>query len=114
LLAKLFLASALVIALVAVASPGNATMQFAAIAACCFTALLVAFQAGGDGHYGWFAGFLAMAVLLNPILPVPLERVPSLALMGVCIIVIASWMVNLQRAMPSQSIAQVLYPQDRA
>jgi hypothetical protein len=114
MLAKLFLTVALVIALLTVAFPGSATFQFAAIAACCFTALLVALQAGAEGHYAWFGGFLVMAVLLNPIMPIPLEPVPSLALMGICIIVTASWMVALQRAMPSQSIAQVLYPQDRA
>ena len=112
MLAKLFLTGALVITLLAVAFPGNATIQFAAITACCFTALLVSLQAGGDGHYGWFGGFLVLAVLVNPIVPIPLERVSSLALMGI-IIVIASWMVILRRAAPSQSIAQVLYPQDR-
>jgi hypothetical protein len=105
--------SALVITLLTVAFPGNATIQFAAITACCFTSLLIALRAG-EGHYAWLGGFLVMAVLLNPIVPVPLERVRLLALMGISIVVIASWMVIRRRAAPSQSIAQVLYPQERA
>lgn len=40
----------------------------------CAGALLVIVQAGHTGRYGWAAGFSAIALLYNPIVPLALSR----------------------------------------
>jgi hypothetical protein len=46
------------------------------MAAVCVAAVLAAFQSLSDRRYVWFSGFMAMAVLLNPIGPVSLPAYP--------------------------------------
>jgi hypothetical protein len=109
---KIVLVCAALFALLTLAFPGAAGIQVVAVAAVCATAVLAALQSLSDGRYLWFSGFMAMAVLLNPIGPISLTRIPTLALLAVCLTVLASWMAVVRGAMPSRSIAQVLYPRD--
>jgi hypothetical protein len=112
MLTKIFLITATFFALLTLAFPGQAGIQLLAIAAVCLTAVLAAIQAGGEGRYLWVSGFIAMAVLVNPVVPVPLTRVPALAMLGICLAILASWLVVLRRTVPSQTIAQVLHPRE--
>jgi hypothetical protein len=109
---KIFLIVAAVFALLTLVLPGAAGVQVVAVSAVCVAAVLAALQSLSDGRYVWFSAFMAMAVLLNPIGPISLTRIPTLALLGVCLAVLASWMTMVRGAMPSRSIAQVLYPRD--
>ncbi len=112
MLIKIVLICAAVFALLTLAFPGAAGVQVLAASAVCAAAVLAALQSLSDGRYVWFSGFMAMAVLLNPIGPISLTRIPTLALLAVCVAVLASWMTVVRGAMPSRSIAQVLYPRD--
>ena len=109
---KIVLICAAVFALLTLAIPGAAGVQAVAVAAVCVAAVLAALQSLSDGRYIWFSGFMAMAVLLNPIGPVSLTRIPTLALLGVCLAILASWITMVRGAMPSRSIAQVLYARE--
>jgi hypothetical protein len=109
---KIFLIGAAVFALLTLVLPGAAGLQVVAVSAVCAAAVLAALQSLSDGRYVWFSGFMAMAVLLNPIGPTSLTRLPTLALLAVCLTLLASWMAVVHDAMPSRSIAQVLYPRD--
>jgi len=51
----------------------------------CVSALLVVTQAWRAGKYSWAAGFVAMAVLFNPIVPLALARKTFLWLDLVCL-----------------------------
>jgi hypothetical protein len=53
-----------------------------------------------------------LAAVLNPILPIALPPTAAFLLLSVSLAILASWMVVLSRTVPSQSIAQVLHPQD--
>ena len=83
-----------------------------AVAAVCFAAVLAAIEAGRAGRYLWLCGLIVLAALLNPILPPALSTTGAVWLMTVSFAVLTSWMVVLGRTVPSQSIAQVLHPQD--
>ena len=48
------------------------------------TALLVVAEAVRDGKYFWAAGFVAIALLFNPVVPVTLSRKMFLGLDAVC------------------------------
>jgi hypothetical protein len=109
---KSFLVCAAVFALLTLAFPGAAGVQVIAVAAVCVTAVLAALQSLSDGHYGWFSAFMAMAVLLNPIGLVSLTSTPTLALLGIGLAILTSWITMVRGALPSRSIAQVLYPRD--
>jgi hypothetical protein len=52
----------------------------------CLTALLVVAQAFRERKYFWAAGFVAIAVLFNPIVPVTLSRKTFLWLDSVCVV----------------------------
>jgi hypothetical protein len=52
----------------------------------CLTALLVVAQAFRERQYFWAAGFVAIAVLFNPIVPVTLSRKMFLWLNSVCVV----------------------------
>jgi hypothetical protein len=100
------LVCAAVFALLTLAFPGAAGVQVIAVAAVCVTAGLPALQSLSDGHYGWFSAFLAMAVLLNPLGLVSLTSTPTLALLGIGLAILTSWITMVRGALPSRSIAQ--------
>ena len=52
----------------------------------CLTALLVIAEAVRAGKYFWAAGFVAIALLFNPVVPVALSRKMFLGLDAVCIL----------------------------
>lgn len=100
------------LALLSLAAPGHAGIGVMAIAAVCFAALLAAIEAGRAGRFLWVASLLVLAAVLNPILPLALSPTAAVLLLSVSLAVLASWMAVLNRTTPSQSIAQVLHPQD--
>jgi hypothetical protein len=57
-------------------------------------------------------GLLVLAVAQNPIVPNALEPARAVLVLTVALAGIAAWMFPLNRAVPTQSIAQVLHPQD--
>ena len=52
----------------------------------CLTALLVVAQTFRERKYSWAVGFVAIAVLFNPIVPVTLSRKTFLWLDSVCVV----------------------------
>jgi hypothetical protein len=111
MLTRIVFATAVVLALLTLAFPGGG-VQVVAIAAACLTVVLAAIDAGREGKYVWGVGFVVLAVVLNPIVPLALATGYALALLGVSLAMVIAWMVVLDRAIPSRSIAQVLYPLD--
>jgi hypothetical protein len=105
---KIFLVCAALVALLTLAIPGAPGVQVVAVAALCVVAVMAALQSLSDGRYVRFSGFVAMVMLMNPIGPVSLTRIPTLALLGVCFAILC-WITMVRGAMPSRSIAQVLY-----
>jgi Family of unknown function (DUF6804) len=69
----------------------------------CVGALMVATQAVARSKYLWAAGFVAIAVLFNPILPVALSRNVFLGLDVACIL---AFLISLE-ALKSQSILSI-------
>ena len=71
----------------------------------CFTALLVIRQEARSGKYFWAAGFVAIAVLFNPVWPVAFSRKTFLWLDSVCLMTFLVSLAILQRqptlSMPS-------------
>jgi hypothetical protein len=71
----------------------------------CLTALLVAAQAFRERKYFWAAGFVAIAVLFNPIVPVTLSRKMFLWLDSVCVVTflvsLATWRRQPMLSVPS-------------
>ena len=72
----------------------------------CLSGLLVLAQAVRAGRYFWAAGFLAIAVLFNPVLPVVLSRKITLGLGWVSL---ATFLVSLavMKRRPILSIASI-------
>jgi hypothetical protein len=105
--------SAMVCALLTVAFPVDRGLQFVALAAACGAAVLAAVRSISEDRYLWFAGFAVIAVLLNPIGSASSTGIPVVVLVGVCLGILASWLIMLRRSIPSQSIAQVLHPEDQ-
>jgi hypothetical protein len=100
------------LALLSLGLPGEAWIGVMAIAGVCFAALLAAIEAGRAGRFVWGASLLVLAAVLNPILPLALSPTAAVLLLSLGLAMLASWMAALHRTVPSQSIAQVLYPQD--
>ena len=111
-LLKLFFSCAMVFAVLTIAFPAGRGLQFAALAAACVAAALAAVRSIDEDRYLWFSSFIAIAVLLNPVGAMWFPRTPALVLLAICLTILASWMVMRRRAVPSQSIAQVLHPRD--
>lgn len=103
---------AIALALLSLGLPNLVAIRVMAVAAGCFAAVFAAIEAGRTGRYFWLAGLLVLAVMLNPIRPLSLEPTRVALLLTVGLLGIASWMFVLNRALPTQSIAQVLHPQD--
>jgi hypothetical protein len=112
MLTRIVFVAAVVLALLALAIPGEGGLQTVAVALVCLTAILAAVDAARAGRYIWACGLVVAAALLNPVVPVALPRGSAFALLGVSLAMIASWMFVLYRTIPSQSIAQVLHPPD--
>jgi hypothetical protein len=112
MLTRIAFVVAVVLALLSLVFPDRGGIGVIAVAAACFAAVLAAIEAGRAGRYLWLGGLIVLAALLNPILPLALSTTAAVWLMTVSFAVLASWMVVLSRTAPSQSIAQVLHPQD--
>ena len=74
---------ALLLALVGRPSAGYQTVLEFVV---CLSGLLVLAQAVRTGRYIWAVGFMAIAVLFNPIVPVTLSRKTFLWLDSVCVV----------------------------
>ena len=103
---------AITLALLSLALPGLDAVRVMAVAAGCFGAVFAAIEAGRTGRYIWLAALLVLAVMLNPIRPLSLEPARFALVLTIGLAGIASWMFVVNRAVPTQSIAQVLHPQD--
>ena len=112
MLTRIAFVAAVVLGLLSLIFRATPGIGVAAVAALCFTAVLAAIDAGRAGRYVWLAGLLALAAALNPILPVAQSPAAGLLLMTVSLAILTGWMFVLSRTVQSQSIAQVLYPQD--
>jgi uncharacterized protein DUF6804 len=78
--------------LLAVFWRSSANFQLVLESVVCVTGLLVVMQAVRRGKYFWAAGFLAVAVLFNPVVPVALSKNAFLWLDALCI---ATFLVSL-------------------
>jgi hypothetical protein len=112
MLTRIAFVVAVVLALLSLGLPSQAGIGVMAIAAVCFAALLAAIEAGRSGRFFWVASLLVLAAVLNPILPLALSPTAAVLLLSMSLAILASWMAVFNRSVPSQSIAQVLYPQD--
>jgi hypothetical protein len=112
MLTRIAFVVAVVLALLSLGLPGQAGVGVMAIAAVCLAALLAAIEAGRAGRFLWVASLLVLAAVLNPILPLALSPTAAVLLLSVSLAMLTSWMAVLHRTVPSQSIAQVLHPQD--
>jgi uncharacterized protein DUF6804 len=63
----------------------------------CVSALLVVWQAVRRGKYAWMAGFLTIAVLFNPVVPIALSRRIFLGLDWVCLMTFLISLAVLRR-----------------
>ena len=72
----------------------------------CVSGLLVVTQAIGASKYSWAVGFLAIAVLFNPVLPLPISGNAFLLLEWVCL---AAFLVSLAvlRIQPTLSVPSI-------
>ncbi len=87
--------AALVLAVLFRASSGYHTLlQFVV----CTGAALVVLQAGRTGRYAWAAGFTAIALLYNPILPLALSRNLFLLLLSLAMFALSVAVLKTQPA----------------
>jgi hypothetical protein len=112
MLTRIVFVVAVVLALLSLVFPDRGGIYAVALAAVCFAAVLAAIEAGRAGRYLWLGGLIALAALLNPVVPLALSPTSAILLMSVGFAMLTAWMVVLNRTIPSQSIAQVLHPQD--
>jgi len=110
MLTRIVFVIATVFALLALALAGESGLQSAAVGVACLAGILAAVDAARAGRYVWASGLIVVAALLNPVMPMAPTRGSALALVGISLAIIASWMFVLYRTIPSQSIAQVLHP----
>lgn len=91
--------------LLAVFWRSSANFQLVLEAVVCVTALLVVMQAVRRGKYFWAAGFLAVAALFNPVVPVAFSRNVFIWLDAMCIVTFLVSLAVLKRhprlSMPS-------------
>ena len=95
----------IVVLLLAVLRLPTASYQVLLEIVVCVAGLLVLTQAVRAGKYFWAAGFLAIAVLFNPVVPVALSRKILLGLDWVCLAAFLLSLAALKRqptlSMPS-------------
>jgi Family of unknown function (DUF6804) len=75
----------------------SANFQLVLESVVCVTGLLVVMQAVRKGKYFWAAGFLAVAALFNPVVPVAFSRNAFLWLDAMCIVTFLVSLVVLKR-----------------
>jgi hypothetical protein len=112
MLTRVVFVVAVVLALLSLVLQDRGGIYVVAVAAICFAAVLAAIEAGRAGRYAWLGGLVVLATVLNPVVPIALSPAATVLLMSVSFAVLTAWMVVLSRTVPSQSIAQVLHPQD--
>jgi hypothetical protein len=112
MLTRIVFIVAILLALLSLVLPERAAIGVMAIAAVCFASVLAAIDAGRAGRYLWVVGLLALAAILNPILPAASSPPGAVLLLSASLGVLATWMAVLHRMVPPQSIAQVLHPLD--
>jgi hypothetical protein len=112
MLTRIAFVVAIVLSLLSLVFSDRGGIYIAAVAAVCFAAVLAAIEAGRAGRYIWLAGLIVLAAVLNPVMPLALSPAATVLVMSLSFIILTAWMVVLSRTVPSQSIAQVLYPQD--
>jgi hypothetical protein len=112
MLTRIVFVVALLLALLSLVFPRVGGIAVVAIEAACFAAVLAAIEAGRAGRYLWLGGLIVLAAVLNPVVPVALSPTAAVLLMTVSLAILTAWMGVLSRMVPSQSIAQVLYPLD--
>jgi hypothetical protein len=93
-----FFTCAMAFALLALVFPSDPGIEFVAIGAASVAAVLAAFRSIGEDRYLWFSGLLAIAVLLNPIGAVWLNGIAVLAVLGVCLAMVATWLIMRRRS----------------
>jgi hypothetical protein len=113
MLTQIVFVLAVTLALLSLAIPERAAIGVVAVAAVCFAAVLAAIDAGRAGRYLWLVGLLALAAVLNPILPLTWSPLGAVLALSLSLAVLAVWMTVLNRTVQPQSIAQVLHPLDR-
>lgn len=64
----------------------------------CVGAVLVVLQAGRTGRYAWAAGFIAIALLYNPIVPLALSRNLFLVLLSLAMFALSVALLKTQPA----------------
>lgn len=109
MVSKIFLSSAILLGLLSLAWPGQLSLQLLVALIACLAAVFAAVQAGGQGRYIWLCGFVVMAALLNPVVPVPLSRVTSLLVLAMSLAVLAAWQAVVRRTTLGPSASQVLH-----
>jgi hypothetical protein len=112
MLTRIVFVVAVILAVLSLVLPERAAIGAVAVAAVCFASVLAAIDAGRAGRYLWVVGLLALAAILNPILPLALSPPAAVLLLSVSLAVLAAWMAVLNRTVPPKSIAQVLHPLD--
>jgi hypothetical protein len=112
MMTRIFLAAAAVLALASFAWPAQSFLHFLATLTLCVAAIFAALQAGSEGRYYWLVGFIGLALLLNPVVPVTSDRIPATIMAGVGLAMLAGWVMVLRGTAPAQSVAQVLHPRD--
>ncbi len=112
MLTRIVFVVAIMLALLSLALPERVAIGVVAVAAVCFASVLAAIDAGRAGRYLWVVGLLALAAILNPILPVALSPPAAALVLSVSLGVLATWLAVLNRTVAPKSIAQVLHPLD--
>jgi len=92
---------AILLALLSLALPDHIAIAPVTIAAACLAAVLATIEAGRARRYLWAMGLLALAAILNPILPLALSPTGAVLLLSVGFMVLTGWMIALRRPMPS-------------
>jgi hypothetical protein len=114
MLITVFFAGAMLFALLALAFPAARGIQFVAIGVASVAAVLAAARSVGEERYFWFSGFVAIALLLNPIGAMWFNRISILGVLAVCLAMLASWIVLRWRSRQPPSIAPVATRETRA
>jgi hypothetical protein len=112
MMTKIFLSAAAVLALLSFAWPAQSVLHFLATLTICVAAIFAALQAGSEGRYYWLGGFIVLALLLNPVVPVASDRIPAMVLAFLGLAMIASWVIVLRGTTPTLSASQVLHSRD--
>jgi hypothetical protein len=92
--------------------PTSAAYQFVARATISLVALTAALQAGHQSRNVWVFGLAAVAVLVNPALPILPPSTLTFWVMVASLVALATWVVMLERNAPVPSVAEILHPLD--